>query len=173
MNVRIDICKKSKKQRLYRKDQLRRLATNICESEGCTGTLEISLLLCDDAEIAELNRKYRKKSAPTDVLSFPQPGAPLADVRYLGDIVISLETVEARCGGKVSQCHREVGLLFCHGLLHLLGYDHETPAKEESMRVLQARYLGVTPEAAWETKRSGAKKPPARKRTEGTPSGRR
>lgn len=143
MKLRIDIRNLSSRKRFYRRDQLLHLAQHICESEGCTGSIEISLLLCDDAYIAELNRQYRKKSVATDVLSFPQESVVVGETRQLGDIVISLETVERR-GGDLSAFRHEVGLLFCHGLLHLLGYDHATVSEEESMKTLQARYLGTS-----------------------------
>jgi probable rRNA maturation factor len=71
-----------------------------------------------------LNRRYRNKSGPTDVLSFAQDLANHGHPEVLGDIVISLETVERFCKGDRVAMRAEVRLLFCHGLLHLLGYDH-------------------------------------------------
>lgn len=173
MIPRIDIQNRSTRKRFYRRDQLLHLAQHICDSEGCTGSIEISLLFCDDVYMAELNRQYRKKSGPTDVLSFPQEPVTAGEVRQLGDIVISLETVE-RLGGDLTESRREVGLLFCHGLLHLLGYDHATASEEDKMKTLQARYLGTSPEEAWKNKPST---PPRAKqsanRVKGSTRGRR
>lgn len=148
MIPRIGIRNESARKRFYRRDTLLQLAKLVCESEGCTGPVEISLLFCDDPYMAELNQKFRKKDGPTDVLSFPQEVVIAGDARQLGDIVISLETVERR-GGNLAAHRREVGMLFCHGLLHLLGYDHATAAEEEKMRKLQAHYLGTGVEIAW------------------------
>lgn len=156
MIPRIGIRNESRRKRFYRRDTLLQLAQFICESEGYSGPVEISLLFCDDAYMAELNRQYRKKDAPTDVLSFPQEAVTAGDVRLLGDIVISLETVERR-GGDLTALRREVGVLFCHGLLHLLGYDHATAAEEDTMKKLQARYLGSSVENAWESEPAAPK----------------
>ncbi len=101
-----------------------------------TDNTEISLLLTDDAYIHELNREYRGKDSATDVLSFaleedddfpPPPGQP----RLLGDIVISRERAAAQAQAYGHSCRREEVFLFIHGLLHLLGYDHERSREEE------------------------------------------
>jgi probable rRNA maturation factor len=110
--------------------------------EDCTMTLVVG----DDALLTELNRRYRGRDEPTDVLSFPapagatEPGAP----RYLGDVVISLETVAARRapGAPPSVVAAEVELLAVHGLLHLLGHDDATADGRAQMEALEER-LGV------------------------------
>ena len=98
---------------------------------------EIELLLCDDAAIRELNREYRGIDRPTDVLSFPLteaiPGTPL------GSIVISLDHVERKARELGHSEEDELALLFIHGLLHLLGYDHETD--EGEMREREAELI--------------------------------
>ncbi len=141
----------SVRKRLVRRDTLERLAQRICAAEKVRGEIEISVLLCDDDMITALNRRYRRKNAPTDVLSFehddtPMPGGP----RPLGDIAISLETAERNCGGDRALMRREVQLLFCHGLLHLLGYDHHTSRERAQMQQKQAEYLDTTEAAAWQ-----------------------
>jgi len=83
---------------------------------------DLELILTTDEEIQELNYTYRKKDKPTDVLSFPLeniPGAPL------GSIVISIDTAKKEALKFGHSVEDEVKLLFIHGLLHLLGYDHE------------------------------------------------
>jgi probable rRNA maturation factor len=139
-----------------RRDVLCRLAERICEEEDVKGNVEISVLYCDDAFIAELNREYLGKRGPTDVLSFSQASGPVNNTCALGDIVISLETVEGRCDDEAA-CREEVKLLFCHGMLHLLGYDHQTKSDEKLMRDKQARYLDIVPEAAWRYGRKPAR----------------
>jgi probable rRNA maturation factor len=142
-----------------RRDTLQKLAERLCAGEGCTDEVELSLLFCDDAFITALNGDFRNKRRPTDVLAFLQEDAPEGEVRVLGDIVISLETVHRYCvesmpgtaeGRPLREAMRnEVCLLFCHGLLHLLGYDHATTAERRRMQERQAHYLGWDMEAAW------------------------
>ena len=145
---------------LYRVDDLQRLAQHICNGERYSRDAELSLLLCDDALITDLNRTYRKKRGPTDVLSFgyrAQRGHSLTaqdgvSFSVLGDIVISLETVEARCTGNRAAMRNELRLLFCHGLLHLLGFVHDTKSQRARMQAKQAQYLGIGQEEAWRSK---------------------
>ena len=89
---------------------------------------DLELTLCDDETIRELNREYRGIDRPTDVLSFPLegdlPGLPL------GSLVISVDRVRAKAAELGHSEEEELTLLFIHGLLHLLGYDHETDSGE-------------------------------------------
>lgn len=98
---------------------------------------EVSLRLVDDAAIHALNRSYRHKNKPTDVLAFAQREAPSAgqDLALLGDIVISVDTArrQARRG-----LYRELLHLASHGLCHLLGYDHRDDAEEATMNARAA-----------------------------------
>ncbi len=95
---------------------------------GCEAK-ELSVVLADDAWISDLNMRYRGKEGPTNVLSFPQEDE--SDHSFtgnlLGDIVVSVETAarEARIEG--CSIEARVYRLLCHGLLHLLGYEHEGP----------------------------------------------
>ena len=98
---------------------------------------EISLLITDDETIHLLNKEYRQKDKPTDVLSFP-----MEDEVMLGDIVISLDTAKNQAQERYIGLEREIAFLFIHGLLHLLGYDHETSAEDEKeMFTLQEEIL--------------------------------
>ncbi|MFO7975224.1 MAG: rRNA maturation RNase YbeY [Candidatus Hydrogenedentota bacterium] len=147
--VELSVCNKSARKRLYRSDNLRRLAERVCAAEGITGTVELSVLFCDDPRIRALNKQYRKLDRPTDVLSFSQTGMGHSEPRILGDIVISLETVERQCRGKHEAMRDEVRLLFCHGLLHLLGYTHGTEATRHEMATKQAEHLDIPLGSAW------------------------
>lgn len=101
---------------------------------------ELSLALVGNEEIRELNRRYRNKPAATDVLSFPvdEPAGPRA--RLLGDVVISVEQAELQAGKAGRTLEAEVEWLLIHGILHLLGYDHERSAKEAKiMRALEKK----------------------------------
>lgn len=86
---------------------------------------ELSILICGDAKIQELNKNYRNKDKSTDVLSFPAPGLKNDSVRYLGDLIISLPTVEKNAPKFQNNPAQELLRVTIHGVLHLLGYDHE------------------------------------------------
>ncbi len=107
---------------------------------------EVSLVLTDDAAIRALNRTWRGKDAPTNVLSFPAPGAeagtqPPSMPRMLGDIVIAYETVRREAAAERKPFEHHLAHLAVHGFLHLLGYDHETESEAESMERLERRIL--------------------------------
>jgi len=105
---------------------------------------EISLLICSDADIKELNAQYRGKDAPTDVLSFPMSENPAEEGGMLGDIVISADTAAKQAQTAGIDFKRETAFLFIHGLLHLMGYDHEESAEdEEEMFTLQEEILSI------------------------------
>lgn len=113
---------------------------------------EISVLLCDDARIAALNAGFRGKPAPTNVLSWPahplappRPGAapPAPPDAMLGDIALARETVEKEASAQHLTVERRFAHLFAHGVLHLLGYDHQTDADAELMEGLERRALAA------------------------------
>lgn len=115
------------------------------ESEQVGGPVEVSVLVTDDAALHALNRSYRGVDAPTDVLSFADDGdggddgpafvRPPDAPRYLGDIAISYERVLAQASEYGHSAARELAFLTVHGVLHLLGYDHERgPEDEAAMR---------------------------------------
>ena len=108
---------------------------------------EVSVTFVDDAEIHELNKKFRGVDKPTDVLSFPlfdydgTSEEPPVDemLGMLGDIVLSLEHAEAQAREYGHSFEREVAFLTVHSMLHLLGYDHETSdADDADMRARQS-----------------------------------
>jgi probable rRNA maturation factor len=97
---------------------------------------ELSILFTDDAAIQRLNRDYRGKDKPTNVLSFPQSGGPL-----LGDIVLAWETVNQEAGLAEKPLKAHMAHLIVHGFLHLLGYDHEADEEAEEMEALERAAL--------------------------------
>ena len=106
-----------------------------------TATGAIGVALVTDARIRALNRQFRRKDAVTDVLSFP-PGAPEqvpADVRELGDIVIAMGVARRQARDQGHAYSAELKILALHGLLHLLGYDHHSPADLGRMARLERR----------------------------------
>ena len=113
-------------------------------------SIELSILACDDSEIATLNTEFRDKPTATNVLSWPAeavtpPALPQADpdgAISLGDIAIAFETcaAEAKAGEKPLSDH--VTHLIVHGLLHLLGYDHVRDIDATVMEGIESRILG-------------------------------
>ena len=103
------------------------------------GPCEVTIVLTDDAEQRALNRTWRGKDAPTNVLSFPasaQMGEPLGEPLSLGDVVLAYETV-------VREAHADGIALVVHGVLHLLGYEHENAAEAERMETLERAVLAT------------------------------
>ena len=106
------------------------------------GLAEACVALTTDAEIACLNATYRGKSTPTNVLSFPSgAGAPCGDVRRLGDIVLAAETIAREADEQGLPPLHHVQHLVVHGVLHLLGFDHETDAQADEMEALEVEIL--------------------------------
>ncbi len=106
---------------------------------------ELCIVFCDDAEIRGLNAQWRGQDKPTNVLSFPTPGA-LATKPLLGDIVIAFETVAREAREQDKSLADHASHMIIHGFLHLIGYDHETPAEAEAMEALErrvAKALGI------------------------------
>jgi probable rRNA maturation factor len=92
--------------------------------------VELSIALVSDAHIKRLNKLYRNKDKPTDVLSFPI-GEKVEDWLILGDIVISVDTAKRQAQELGHSLEEELKRLLVHGLVHLLGYDHELGGEEE------------------------------------------
>jgi len=121
---------------------------------------ELSILLTDDAYIRTLNATHRGKDRPTDVLAFPQDesepqddsqdaalpeqaqrGHAPGEERLLGDVVISLDTARRQAQRRKRQLIDEVAFLLAHGILHLLGYDHQNDADEARMNAMTKRLV--------------------------------
>ncbi len=111
------------------------------------GEAELSVVLTDEAEIHALNRDYRDRDRPTDVLSFAQrEGEDALDDALLGDVILSVPTAERQARERGHTLEHELLDLLAHGLLHLLGYDHEISAAEERRHLgRQAELLALLP----------------------------
>ncbi len=99
---------------------------------------EISVLLTSDAAMQALNRTFRRKNKPTDVLSFPAAAAPVGP-RLAGDLAVSLETAARQAGECGHSLLVETKILLLHGLLHLAGFDHERDGGEMGRRERELR----------------------------------
>jgi len=110
---------------------------------------ELSLVLCDDAFIRPLNASWRGKDSATDVLSFPQAEGDAAGALALGDLVISVETAAAAAAQLGHSLQEELKVLLVHGVLHLIGHDHEQGGEQaQRMRAEEARLLPLIGGAA-------------------------
>jgi len=114
------------------------LESFLCRAKNELGLEKTGLTVClvSDAEIARMNETFRKKKGPTDVLSFPmlvrrrRSLKPIKGDEYLGDIAISPATARRYAKKNGRKLSSELQVLILHGLLHLLGYDHETDRGE-------------------------------------------
>lgn len=121
---------------------VRRAATTMLQTLHLSD-VELSILLCGDREIRTLNRQWRHKDKPTDVLAFAmreaQETQPTGNL--LGDVVISVETAARQAKQHGHTVKTEVLTLLAHGLLHLLGWDHQTDEEDRRMRAEVARLV--------------------------------
>lgn len=125
-----------------------RLAQFVLEREEAPSGIELSIAIVEIEEMARLNLAYRDKDGPTDVLSFgcddPCPVASPGELITLGDVVIAPQVAEVQALEYGHTVEEELNLLLVHGILHLLGYDHEA---DDDAEVMQARERTLL--AAW------------------------
>jgi probable rRNA maturation factor len=123
---------------------VRRIAETMLKQLG-RDEHELSVLLTDDAFIRTLNKAHRGKDYPTDVLAFPlaeAAGTPsILNHALLGDVVISLDTAERQARGRKHSLLDEVSFLLAHGILHLVGYDHQNDKQEAIMNAMTVRLV--------------------------------
>ena len=146
------------------KTWLRRLVKESLGTHGVTTEVELSLLITDDATVRELNKKYRGKDKTTDVLSFaleadqPRDAAtgfvmPPGEKVHLGEVILSYPKAAEQAAERNQAVEDEMALLVVHGVLHLLGYDHDRPAREREMRSLEQRVLSAVQERSGQDRR--------------------
>lgn len=126
------------------------------EQAGVKGPAEVGLVLTDDATVQRLNRQYRQVDEPTDVLSFPlvpwgQPSGgqteadsfvvPPDGVLHLGEVIISLPNAQRQAAQQGHELRQELAHLTAHGVLHLLGYDHQKEPQAKEMFALESAIL--------------------------------
>jgi len=122
-------------------------ALAVLEAEGCPENTEVSIVFTDDEYIGELNRQYRGIDSPTDVLSFAQhEGEAMPDMEeedLLGDVVVSLPAAVRQAEEYGHGLQRELVYLTVHGILHLLGYDHQDSEGAAEMRAKEEAAIAV------------------------------
>jgi len=121
------------------REGLTELAREALRGEG-VGRAELSVSFVDDGEMSELHRTYAGEDGPTDVLSFPMDEEDESGRRIVGDVVIA-PAVAVR--NQPENTAAELRLLLVHGILHVLGYDHEDEEDRARMWARQERYSGV------------------------------
>lgn len=115
-------------------DQLKKVARTILNALECPEQTELSVVLVDDEQIQEINRDYLQRDKPTNVISFAQQEGEGAGIcpELLGDVVISVDTAARDAQDAGVSCFSEVCFLLLHGILHLLGYDHERGTEQQA-----------------------------------------
>jgi len=132
------------------KGWVKKIVRQVLKAEGVAPLYEVSLVFTDSEAVKQLNRDYRKVDETTDVLAFymlPQKGTdssfalPPDGVTRLGEVIISYPQAVAQAKEYGHSAERELALLVIHGMLHLLGYDHEEPEEESEMREREREFL--------------------------------
>jgi len=131
-------------------EPLRRLAELVLTEESLDDDTEVTLLFVDDDVIADYNKRFMGRSGPTDVLAFPlEPAAPGTPPKRmqggppvnLGDVVIAPAYVTRSAEERGVDVENELGLMVVHGILHLLGWDHQDDSQAEDMERREAELL--------------------------------
>lgn len=130
-------------------EEIEKLLNFAAEKEGVEANSELSVTFVSNERIHEINREYRDKDAPTDVISFAMEELGEGEIeltgvdmpRVLGDIIISIPRAREQAEEYGHSFIRELGFLTVHGFLHLLGYDHMNDAEEKQMFTLQKEIL--------------------------------
>ncbi|NOR49560.1 MAG: rRNA maturation RNase YbeY [Desulfuromonadales bacterium] len=130
--MKIEIENRQTKQKI-RKILLRKVARKILSASACPDA-QLSILIVDDAQIQEVNRDYLGKDRPTNVISFAMQEGEGGGIQpdLLGDVVISAETAARDASEAQTTFDSELYFLLLHGILHLLGYDHERGTQAEA-----------------------------------------
>lgn len=151
MNVQVHISRDCEHDSIPAADEFTRWSeVVIAASSDLKGPMEISLRLVDEAEGRRLNNEYRDKDYATNVLSFPvkwPADMPMPESRPLGDIVICPSVLENEAVEQNKSPAAHWAHLYIHGLLHLLGYDHETEAdaaEMEALEIVSLQKLGIS-----------------------------
>jgi probable rRNA maturation factor len=150
MSEEIEISVEEEFQGLVDRDWVRKIAQKVLEAEGVAPPYEVSLVFTDSETVQELNRNYRGVDEPTDVLAFYMLSQQEADfsfvlppdgVTHLGEVIISYPQAVEQAREQGHPVEQELALLIIHGILHLLGYDHEEAEDEAEMRAREKELL--------------------------------
>jgi len=136
---------------------LENAARQVLVETGSCLDLELTLVLTDDAQLHALNRQFLGVDEPTDVLAFAATGeggvespsfvSPPDGVWHLGEVVISYPQAVIQAAEHRHPVEQEIAILVIHGVLHLLGYEHDMPERERRMKAREAEILGLIKES--------------------------
>ncbi len=138
---------------------LQSVVKQVLIAQSASSDVELGLVITSQERVQQLNKSYRKKDEPTDVLAFSMTSAvgrnetdsplfvvPPDGVRRLGEVIISYPQAVMQAKERYHSIKKEIAILIIHGILHLLGYDHDKPEMERQMRAREAEildYIGV------------------------------
>jgi len=134
---------------------MQRLVDLTLECAGVEEEVELGLYITNDAKMKELNRAYRGVDETTDVLSFALSESeaesfigPPDSVLPLGEVIISFPRAAKQAEDRDRSLHEEMAWLVVHGVLHLLGYDHDKPSRERRMRTMERKAMAMASKGA-------------------------
>ena len=146
MTVQVDVHQAADDDSVPASDFVTAWVVRAVEAAGADGAVEVSVRIVDAAESHALNRDYRGKDKPTNVLSFPAgdvAGLPDDEPRPLGDIVVCASVVRDEAREQVKTADDHWAHMLVHGTLHLLGYDHQNDEEAADMETLEVRVLAA------------------------------
>ena len=137
---------------------LRSVAEGVLVAQGAGSGTEVGLVITGQERVRQLNRSYRGKDEPTDVLAFAMLQEPFGGdlapfvlppdgIKHLGEVIVSYPQAVIQAEEHRHSMKREIAVLIIHGVLHLLGYDHDKPEPEREMRAQEAQILNDIEEA--------------------------
>jgi len=151
--MEIDVLIDEEFERRLEASWLQKIAQQVLFAQGISSNAELSLVITSQESIQELNRKYRGKDKPTDVLAFAMLPAEKEEteaipfvtapdgVLHLGEVIISYPQAVIQAEEHGHSVKREINILLIHGVLHLLGYEHNKPELEREMRARESEIL--------------------------------
>ncbi len=161
MDIEIDVLTDESLEGCPEAGWLRSVAEQALVAQGAGSDVELGLVLTTQEKVQALNRNYRGKDEPTDVLAFPmmpvaeETGAgfppfakPPDGVRHLGEVIISYPQAVIQAEEHRHSIKKEIAILIIHGVLHLLGYDHDKPGLARQMRAREREVLSHIEEGA-------------------------
>ena len=140
MPLEIDLQLAVSVQQIPTKDMFQVWADAAAAACGCDDKI-LTVRVTDEKEIAELNHRYRYKTGPTNVLSFPFDDPPGVVTDILGDLVICAPVVQREAADQDKAAEAHWAHMLIHGVLHLFGYDHVDPGQAEEMESLETRII--------------------------------
>jgi probable rRNA maturation factor len=148
----VDVLIRPEFERAVDAKAVRHIALAVLQAETAAPEAALSVVVTDDAEIQSLNHQFRGVDAPTDVLAFANEPTDQTFVTapdeppYLGDVILSFPRARVQAATVGHHIDKELRLLIVHGVLHLLGYDHDTPQEKNRMWARQEAILSTLQE---------------------------